>query len=395
MPAPVLSQAYLNSMPAGLRPLDISNEMLKYRPAETTILTLMMAFNRVAVDDRVFRINIQDQNPDYVTMVSVDDATHVTVSQDDAKLVFPGMSVIGAWNIGLTVSNVNLGTGQITFDPAFGSTAGLAANGLLSFGSRAVEELAQRPTVVSYVPAQVENFLENAWDVSGQSRWVEHTRFYGGLRQYHNQEQCRYEHKRSIDRGMWFNKKGITTGPQGNTLYKSGGIFNMIQTNIFDFGGTFTINKLRTSMTIGTRFMRSGTIWLFVSRLGWELIDRAAFNKGNMALGSGGKDWEVFYDINIKNFMLAGKAWKMMCVDHFTESCSDTMVAIDPAALEIKTSEHQKTKTRGWMQERTLTMAEGLTTDGTLTDLWSDWGTCIQEKACMLMHGASTLGTES
>jgi hypothetical protein len=230
--------------------------------------------------------------------------------------------------------------------------------------------------------------------VFGQSRWVETNKFYGGPRDVANKEMAWYEHKRSIDRGLWYNAKGTTSGPQGNTLYKSGGFMSMINTNIYDFGGTFTINKLRTSMTQGTRFMRSGTIWLFVSRLGWELIDRQGFNKGSIVL-NGSKPFETFYNINIANFSMAGKSWKMMCVDHFENGCADIMCAVDPAAVEIVTTRMQKSKQRQWMLERHLDLSNGLTTDGSIGDLYSDWGLRIQEKSCMLLHGASATGTES
>lgn len=393
MPAPVQSQAYLTTTPAGLRPLDISDEILKYRPEETTVLTLLMALNRVTVDDRVFRINIQDQDPGFVTITGVTAANTFTVSQSDAAYLFQGLTLRGSWNTTGVVSAVNVATGVVTLDGNFGTTAGWAVNQPLSLGARAVEELAQRPTIISRVPQQIENFVENSWDTYGQSRWVETVRFYGGNRDAQNREMCMYEHKRSIDRGLWFDAKGITTGPQGNTLYKTGGFMNMIATNIYDFGGSFTINKLRQSMTLGTRFMRSGTIWLFVSRTGWELIDRQAFNKGNVVL-NGEKAYEQFYNIEIANFHLAGKRWKMMCVDHFEDSCADVMCAVDPAAVEIVTTRNQKTKQRQWMLERRLTLDNGLLTDGTVGDLYTDWGLRIQEKACMLLHGANTTGTE-
>ena len=394
MSAPVQSQTYLGTMPAGFRPLDISDKIVDHRPEETTVLTMLMALNRVTVDDRVFRINVQDQDPGYVTIVSVDDGQHFTVSTDDSKYLFPGLALRYNWNTTGLISAVSTATGQVTLDPLFGTTAGLAVAAKINLGSRAVEELATRPTVISRIPVQVENFAENAWDVFGQSRWVETNRFYGGPRDVANEKLAWYEHKRSIDRGLWFNAKGTTTGPQGNTLYKTGGFMNMINTNIYDFGGTFTINKLRTAMTQGTRFMRSGTIWLYVSRLGWELIERQAFNKGSIAINS--PNWcQQFYNIQVANFNMAGKAWKMMCVDHFENSCADIMCAVDPAAVEIVTTRMQKGGQRQWMLSRHLDLSTGLTTDGSMGDIYSDWGLRIQEKACMLLHGASTTGTES
>ena len=388
MPAPVNSQAYLTTTPAGMRPLDISNEIFKYRPEETTILTLLMALNRVTVDDREFRINIQDQDPGYVTVVTqANDGVNITVSADDVKYIRPGLTLRVDWQTVALVTAVNYATGQVTLDNNTGFTAGSIPN----LGSAAVEELAQRPSVVSRVPAQVTNFAENAWDTYGQSRWVETVKFYGGALGYHNREQAMYEHKRGIDRGLWFNAKAQTTGPQGNTLYKTGGVMNMITTNVSGFGSNqFTINKLRTAMTQGTRFMRSSTVWLFVSRLGSELFDRAVFNKGNIT-----PVYENILNINITSFRMCGKTWKLMIVDHLSNNCSDVMAAIDPAALEIVTTRDQQTKTRQWMLERKLTPENGLTTDGTIGDIYTDFGLRIQEKSCMLLHGASSLGTEA
>jgi len=368
----VRSQAVLTTPGAGFRPLDISNEILNIRPAQSTLLTLLMALKKVNVDSREYRVNEQDVDPGYVTTTAMSaGSSTITVSTDDVKFVRIGQNVRLDHDSVYLVEAVNYTTGVITLD----AITGLAASGdLLVLGSAASEELSDRPTVISRVPGQHTNYVETLRDAYGQSRWVETERYYGGARQHMNREMCLWEHKRSIDRGLWFNT-GTETTQGGQKLFKTSGIFASIQRSldarVHEFAsGNVTWASMRSNITSDTRFTPSPNLWLFVSRLGLEIIETVIRDSAVPV------HFAEAATIKITKLGMGGKTLNIMVVDAFEadtdlEKC---MVLIDPAYLEIVTTRNQTSKQRQWMLERKFDGNDATGSDGTIGEVLTDFG---------------------
>lgn len=218
-------QAVLSTLPAGFRPFDVSNEILKIRPADTLLLTLLMALNKVTVDSRQFIINQQEMDVSTFTISAIGNGQTAnvltTTSQDEVDAVEVGMNVRKDYETVALVVDVNTTTKKITVDDASGFTA----NDVLVMGGAASEENSNRPTPTSRIPEQVTNYAECSRDAFGQSRWVETENFYGPPREQENRDLMLFEHKRFINRSLFVNKKALTT-QNGQTIYKTGGLFD-------------------------------------------------------------------------------------------------------------------------------------------------------------------------
>ena len=120
-------QAVLSTLPAGFRPFDVSNEILKIRPADTLLLTLLMALNKVTVDSRQFIINQQEMDVSTFTISAIGNGPTAnvltTTSQDEVDAVEVGMNVRKDYETVALVVDVNTTDKKITVDDASGFTA--------------------------------------------------------------------------------------------------------------------------------------------------------------------------------------------------------------------------------------------------------------------------------
>lgn len=377
------SQAVITTPPSGMRPKDISDEINNVRPAQSAITTVMVGCKKLAVDDYEFKVNHQDIDPGTVTLTNVS-GTAFTVSTDDAKHLRIGQTLRLDHNTACLITAINYGTGAVTVDDGSGFTT----NDVVVLGSAGSEELSGRPTPISRVPTQTTNYVETLRDAYGQSRHVQNTRYYGGNRQFHNRETCLWEHKRFIDRGLWFNVKAETT-QNGQKLFKTGGILNSITTNVASFQSSqITWDKMRANITDHTRFSISPNMWLFVSRLGLQLVETIVRNKTVPV------EYTEASQIKVMNVGMGNKTMKIMVIDHFEEGMEDTMVLIDPAFIEIVTTQDQKTKGRQFCIERTFDGNDATGTDGTIGEIYTDFGLRLHnEKAHAIWDGAAAVGT--
>lgn len=371
-------QAVLSTVPSGMRPLDIANEVRNIRPAQTTILTLLMGLNKVKAESREFKINEQAIDPGTVTATALA-ANVFTVSTDDVKFVRIGQTLLLNHTTNCLVTGVNYTTGAVTVDDA----TGFSATSVLILGSVGHEELSARPTAVSRIPTQTTNYCETARDAYGESRWVQTEKHYGGPRKHHNREICMWEHKRFVDRGLWFSKK-LDGTQNSQKLYKTNGILRSITTNIRTFSATtVTWDKMRANITTDTRFSLSPSLWLSVPRKGLELLEKIVRDK------TVPMTYTEAAGIKVGNVGMGNKTLKIFVIDHFEQGLDDTWILIDPELIEIVTTKDQVTGQRQWMIEELNVEDPG--TDGTINVLTSDFGCRLHnEQAHAAWDGAAS-----
>lgn len=380
------TQSVISTVDAGFRPKDISDEILKLRPDSTQVLSLLMAMQRrPAVDDYEFRMNVQEQNPNTVTLTGVNGgASTVTVSSDDAKYIYLGQTLRYDYDSVYYVTAIS-GT-TITLN----SVSGLAGTEALILGAPAAEELSGRPTQMSFVPTQLTNYVQTLRITTGESTHSESTRFYGGQRGDLNREQLLWEAKRLINKEMIMGVKADTTqtGSNGSQkLYKTGGLLNLIATNVHSFGSNqITWDKMRTNMVTDGRFITSPDPWLLVSRTGHSLVEKIVRDYIVPT------DTKTGSEIDITTFRMGGKRIRMMICDDLTDGLDDTMVLVDPDALELVTTKNQKTGVTNWMIEETIPRKIA-GTDGSTTEFYCAFGLRLNgEKRCAIWDGAQSVG---
>lgn len=387
-----LSQALLSHADVQpLRPLDIQDKIFKIYPAKTRLITLLMATDKVTVDDYEFKINQQIHDPGVVTATAVDSVNvTITVSTALVKHIRKGTTLRLSYDKAFLVKDVNYTTGVVTLD----SVTGITAGDKLVIGGTGSEELSYRPAAITRIPTQTVNYVETQRDAWGASRHIQNVRFYGGARFFHSEEDALWEHKRSIDRGLWFNKavppnttQDTGSGPQ--ILYKTNGVFELVQTNRHEFSsGTVTWEKIRANLTNDTRYQLSQTLWLCFSAKGQELWDRIIYNKTVPTTYS---DTATFGPI--AKFQIAGKTIVPMVIDHFEAGLENVWVLIDPAFIEVVTTANKQTGQRQWMLRRVLTPENNTNgIDGTICDVLTDYGLRLHnEQAHAIWYNASTV----
>src|SRR5690242_2196203 len=108
----VRSQSVITTVPAGLNVPSVEDEIRNIRPAQSTLLTLLMGLNKVTVDNRKFTINEQEIDASYVTLTNVT-GNNLTMSTDDVKFVRLGMTLILNSVTTCLVTAVNYTTGVV------------------------------------------------------------------------------------------------------------------------------------------------------------------------------------------------------------------------------------------------------------------------------------------
>ena len=373
------AQGVVSTEGAGFRPLDISDEIYNLRPTNTPFLTMLMGLpKKVKVDDFQYKMNIQNIDPDYLTIVSVNaGASTITVSTGatgDVNYVRPGLTLV--YNVGQAylVTAVDTSTGVVTLN----TTAGLSAAMVLEFGSTGFEELSNGPTPITRIPDQVTNYVETLRDSWGQSRHVQNTRFYGGPRHRKHRSDALWEHKRSVNRGIILNSGGVSVQNSQN-MYKNYGLFASIVTNTHSFtGGHVTFEAVRGFLTQDTRFMVSDKPWLLVSRKMYENVELMI--KANTVP----TDYQSTATLNLRWFSLAGKKIFLLLEDSLgLESILQYASAvIDPDSVEIVTTADQETGAKTWMAETVITKENNPNlTDGTLGVIDTDFGLRVDGEA--------------
>ena len=374
----VRSQSVVTTVPAGLNVPSVEDEIRNIRPAQSTLLTLLMGLNKVQVDNRKFMINEQEIDASYITL-SAKSGNDLTASAADASFVRVGMTLVLNSAVSCLVTAVNYTMGIISVDDA----TGIGSTDVLLLGSTGAEELSARPTVVSRVPVQIDNYVETRRDAYGQSRFVDTQKTYGGARAPINREICMWEHKRFIDRGLWFGKKALTT-QGGSALYKTNGVFQSITTNVRTFSGNaVTWDKIRANITTDTRFSLSPDLWLCLPRVGLEYVEKIVRNKTQPIT------YTTAAGIKVGEIGMGNKTLKLFVIDHFEQGLNDTWVMLDPSMIEIVTCRDQKTGTRQWMLEKTEQQDPGQ--DGEIGTLTTDFGLRLHnEKAHAIWKGAQS-----
>lgn len=380
----------MTTPPSGMRPLSIEDKVLKTRPNKTRLLTALMALNKVAVDDYKFRINEQKIDPGYITCTALNaGANQITVSAADAAYIRLGTTLRLDHQNAYLVTAVNYSTGVITLN----GTTNLTNSSVLNIGGTGSEELSLRPAAISRIPVQIENFVETQRDAWGTSRHTQNVRYYGGSRVWQTEDDATWEHKRSIDRGCWFNVKAETTQDSGNgsqVLLKTNGILSLITTNVYTFGSNLvSMDKIRTNLRIGTRFTMSDRLWLCFGAKGQELLDKICYDK------TVPQQFNTTALFDVTTYTIGGKKLVPMIIDHFDNGMDDTWVVLDPEFLEIVTTQDQQSNQRQWMLKRTIKPQDNTNgVDGTINDILTDYGVRLHnEMAHSIWDGAQAVGS--
>ena len=378
----VRSQAVLNTQPSGMRPLDIQDEVMAIRPSESVLVTALMAKNRVAVDSYVFKINEQNIDPGQVTVVGIA-GNVLTLDTGETDYCRPGQTLRVDHDTAPLITAVDRNANTVTVD----DSTGVSEDDVAVLGSAGSEELSDRPTPISRVPTQIENYVETLRDAYGQSRHAQNERFYGGPVGVRNRDIAIWEHKRFIDRGLFYNVKKETT-LNGQKLYKTNGLFASISTNVHEFSsGHVTWDAIQTNLRSDVRFCQSPNLWFFVSLRGWAIIEKIVRDK------TVPQSYAEAAGIQVKKIGLMGKTLNMMVIDHF-ESGTDLekcMVLVDPKMMEIVTTKDQTSGQRQWMMENVLKREQHTNgTDGTIGEILSDFGLRLHnEKAHAIWWNAA------
>jgi hypothetical protein len=349
-----------------MRPLDVADEVMLIKPSQSMLVTALMVKNRVNVDSYVFKSNEQDIDAGKVTVTAINGSV-LTLNTDEAKLCRVGQTLRVDHDTAPLITAVDTATDQITVS----SASGISQNDVAVLGSAGFEELSGRPTAISRVPSQIENYVETLRDAYGQSRHVQNERYYGGSVAARNRDVAMWEHKRFIDRGLFYNVKTETT-QNGQKLYKTNGLFASISTNVHEFSsGNVSWAAIQANLVQDIRFMQGTDIWLFCSLKGAAIIERIVREEATPV------KYEEAAGISVKKIGLMGKWLHLMIVDHFEadtdlEKC---MVGVDPSMIEVVTTQDQKTKQRQWMLESVLKREQNTDgTDGSIGEFLTDFG---------------------
>ena len=367
----------------------IEDEMLAIRPAETMFLTELMSKSKIKLDAYKFKINEQEIDPGIVTVASVDvGAKKITPATGEADYCRVGQTLSGGYGVNCVITDITAGVLTVT------NVSGITNSSVLVLGGAGFEELSDRPAAVSRIPEQIENYVETLRDVSGQSTEVEATRYYGGTRQFWNKDLRNWEHKRFIDRELFFGEKQSLTGPKGNPLLKTNGLINSISTNVHEFnGGVVTWDAIQANLVQDVRFMQSTNINMYCSRKGVALIEKIIRDKTipQSYISAAG--------IDIKKIGLVGKTLNLIIIDHFEagSALEGTMILVDPSMIEIVTTANQETGQRNWMLEYTVKRENNPNgTDGTISEVYSAFGLRLHnEKAHAIWWNALTASANS
>jgi len=374
----------VSNTPAGLLPRDISNEVMDIRPQQTTLLTVLMLANKVKVDSREFKINEQAYDPTFVTVLGAPAPGSGTfsVSVADAALLNVGTILRLDVTTSVRVLTVDYGTGAVTIAEA----TTLTASDQMLISSYTTEEFGNAPAVITRTPDQIENYVETRRDTYGFSRFTETEFTYGGTRDRFSRRYAMEYHKIYIDRQLWFGKK-VKSTINSNDAYWTNGILESITTNRTSFAAsTVDWPKIRTNIENHTRFSKSSTLWLFVSRHGSSIIDQLSYTKLVPS-----QIRENKFGIWVQEIVVGNKLLKIFEVDHFEAAMSDTMCLIDPEFIEVVTCRNQKTGARQWMMDTSIPQASG--EDGEKGVITSDFGLKLHnEQAHAIWEAATTAG---
>lgn len=371
------SATTMGSVDSSLRPKDISNEILKVRPDKKKVLTMLAAMGKVTVDDYEFQNNQQGIDPGSVTILTVNaGAKTVTVSADDLKAVRVDQTWRLSHAFAYRVTAVNRDTNTVTLSTA----TGLNADGgdIIALGATSFGENSSRPTAIQRVPTVGTNYVATLRDATGQSRHSRNVKFMGGPRAFHNREAMIYEHGRMIDRELIFGEKEKGTDAAGNVLYRTGGLLYQIQSNIREFtNGRLSYFKAIDLVAADSRLTQSDTFWCLCSDKGMALWTKLAYDKHIPT------DIKEVFGINVMKIQLGSKFLKLYPVDHLNDSAEleNTQILVDPAFVEIVTTQDQETKQRQWMLEKKVEGRDVDGTDNTNTEVLTDFGLRLENEA--------------
>ncbi|MBI5683580.1 MAG: hypothetical protein HZC54_00735 [Verrucomicrobia bacterium] len=364
------------SVDTSLRPKDISNEILKVRPEKKKVLVMLTAMGKITVDDYEFQNNQQGIDPGSVTVQSIVNAGNKTVqlNADDVKAVRVNQTWRLSHAFAFKVTAVDYDTAVVTLN----TVTGLNADGgdIIALGAAAFSELSARPTNVNRTPTVGVNYVHTLRDSTAESRHAENVKFFGGPRSFHDRETMLYEHGRFIDRELLLGEREKTTYG-GQVIYRTGGLLYQIQSNIREFdGGRLSYYKAVDLVAADTRLSQSDTLWLLCSNKGAALWTKLVYEKHIPTTVN-----EVF-GINVTKIQLGSKFLKLYPVDHLNDSTplEKTMIVVDPAFVEIVTTQNQTTKQRQWMLESKVEGRKTDGTDGNTTEVLTDFGLRLQNE---------------
>lgn len=370
---------------ATLIPRDVSNEIIKLRPARSTVLTMMMGLGMVkTVKSREFTVNTQPEDPVEVTVTAVPDGTHITVSSADGLLIDPGMYLtLNPSVIALVTANAD---GALTVD----DSTGFSAEDIVLCANRAYEENSSKPAAITRAPDHDTNYLETARDSWGQSRWVETEDYYGPPRQAENREMAMWEHKRFIERGILLNAKFKGT-QNGKRMYKTDGLVQQIarRGNSKTFGsGQVKLSTMLTFMEDCGRYTDTDTLWAVGGRTALNVMRMVAYNK------TVPNETKSYFGITLEGIQLGDKKIKLIATDHFRRGYANTVLILDPSQIDIVTAANRETGAKQWMMEETDAKVPG--DDGTFSVLTSDFGVRIKNHlSCSIWNSVTTATAES
>lgn len=366
MPNPLIAaSARVSNLISGLRPTDVSPEIIKIAPEETTLTTLLMALGKVKVDDFIFKINEQENQPSSVTVVSEDHTTptasEITLDTDQGKNVREGMTLrlsdTASWYVTSVAGDV------VTVDS---DTTGLVEDDVLLLGAPAEKEFSDAPAPATWQPEQREGYCQTTRFAWGHSRWTKLVKTYlRETRVVADRATAYAEMKRMIERGLLFNTKKLISSP---LRYVAGGLFDQNTTNVTTFAANSVSWPKISNNLIDQGIYNGSLLWLLTSRTGQAIIDQVNFKKWN---GHNATQSNAL-GISAQDIICGDKKIKVMTSNQFKGQFVNMGVLIDPKLIEIVTTVDQDTGKRQWMLEESDAQTPGQ--DGTINVLTCDWG---------------------
>ena len=372
--------------PSVIRPGSFQDKIMKLRPQESAVLSVLMALKKLDVDDMEFNVFGQN-NRQFVTALTAaasQSDTTITVTAGTAALFRVGSLfrvASGSTNFGevFRVTAVNTGANQLDITPAVPAGGIPISTKILLYGD-ASPEFSEAPTPFSLDPVVETNYIQTQRDTWGASNMVNSTRFYGGDRYWHYEEDANWEHKAKMNRALLFGKKEKTTDANGKRLYMTGGFFDLIKETEAFSANQVTWSKVNAFSKETFRY-GSTTKMLVISRLVASIF-------GDLQFGKSTPDQFINDTFGVRlcnNLETPHGNFKMVIDDSLREGYEGRIIVVDPKYVDIVTTKDRVSGKRRFLMKEDNVQLPGV--DGKVSCVTSDFG--------LRIHGASTDYTDA
>lgn len=279
-PAPTLTSGQRGTadQPTNRLALDVKDEIIFWEPEATMFQTLTRGINERDIAKSYIKEWFESEPYPIEGTVSgaqtVGD-TSIELLAGQGTRFYAGMVLLNRrTRESILVSSVS--TDTLTVVRAMGDTISstMADGDVLEFVATAFEEGSDVSTIRSVVEGRNYNLTEIFKTACGWTGTDGAVTLYGGKDPENEVFKAGLEHKRQIERAMFFGKRFTRTGSGGKPQRAMGGLEFYIQSNVFDFSGApLTTRSVTEALEVAMKYGEGGyeqngkvSKWLFCSR---------------------------------------------------------------------------------------------------------------------------------